>query len=304
MAKKHKTSLSLREAALVIGKPINYYPRFTKAFGGHADAGVFASNFYYWDGKGADPEGWIYKTQRQIEEETGLGRYKQEGARKKLKALNLLEEKLKGNPATVHFKFDWDAVDQLLIKAYYGTVKELKIHIKQMQEEARLKEEQSVKKVRSTNYATPCIEVFDEKFLEWKKKQNIPSDMRKGITWTGKEIGGIKNIYTFFRTRLKKIGKEDNPENVAETLGKFLGFYIALSVAGFFHAQHFTPSYIYGNINKIYEKFEQHYVEYSETGKISSNNFKSKQSKQSHTFTGKDAQRVKDAVNWGSDSNC
>ena len=70
-----------KEAVMaVLGSPVAYYAAFAQALGG-VEAGVFASQFFYWHGKGHDPDGWVYKTQAEIEEETGLTRRNQETAR-------------------------------------------------------------------------------------------------------------------------------------------------------------------------------------------------------------------------------
>lgn len=48
-------------------------------------AGIFARQLLFWDGKGRDPEDWIYKSIDQFQEETGLSRRQQEVARNRLK---------------------------------------------------------------------------------------------------------------------------------------------------------------------------------------------------------------------------
>lgn len=293
-----KEHTSLRDAALIIGRPINYYPSFTKALGGHGNAGIFASNFYYWEGKGKDPNGWIYKTQQQIEEETGLTRYGQEGARKKLRQLGLLQETKRGQPGRLHYLFDWDAMDELLILAKTGTKKAIKLHIKEQKEKTETAELQQVPEVRSTNYVKPCIEVFDLKYKEYQQTKKMDGNVRKSISWVGKEIGQLKNLYQLFRKRLDKDDKKSTPEEVAKALSDFLDFYMALSKAGFFYAQFCTPSYIYSNINKIYEAAEQHYQSFTQTGTVPG--YRSKPNQKGHKFNETDADSFRNAANWGS----
>jgi hypothetical protein len=48
----------------------------------------------YWTNR-SDDDGWVYKTQEEWEEETGLSRYEQR-ARKKLRSIGVLLEKRKG----------------------------------------------------------------------------------------------------------------------------------------------------------------------------------------------------------------
>ncbi len=52
------------------------------------------------------PDGWFYKTATDWEEETGLTRREQDTARKHLKNTSFWIEKLKGVPATMHYKID------------------------------------------------------------------------------------------------------------------------------------------------------------------------------------------------------
>jgi hypothetical protein len=55
--------------------------------------GIFARQLLFWDGKGRDPEGWIYKSIGEWQEETGLSRRQQESARNVLTKKRLMEEK-------------------------------------------------------------------------------------------------------------------------------------------------------------------------------------------------------------------
>ena len=89
----------------ILGSPIAYYTAFARVLGG-VEAGILTSQFFYWYGKGHDPDGWIYKTQAEIEEETGLTRRNQETARKKLRDLGVLEERYTGMPAKLYYRLN------------------------------------------------------------------------------------------------------------------------------------------------------------------------------------------------------
>src|SRR5215212_4465846 len=67
----------LREALLEDRGPA-YVPWLVREFGPHG--GLFISQLLYWDGKGHDPDGWIYKTEKEMEQETGLTRSSQRKA--------------------------------------------------------------------------------------------------------------------------------------------------------------------------------------------------------------------------------
>ena len=97
----------------ILGSPVAYYTAFAGVLGG-VEAGVLASQFFYWYGKGHNPEGWIYKTQAEIEEETGLTRRNQETARKKLRELGVLEENYAGMPAKLYYRLNLDQLFWLM----------------------------------------------------------------------------------------------------------------------------------------------------------------------------------------------
>lgn len=64
------------------------------------------SQALYWQRRCKDPEGWWYKTREDWAEETGLSRYEQEGARKRLRKLGVMQEHLRGVPATIWYRIN------------------------------------------------------------------------------------------------------------------------------------------------------------------------------------------------------
>jgi hypothetical protein len=101
--------MSITNALSGLGSPVAYYPRLAK-FTGSVNAAILLSQFMYWRGRGYDGE--VYKTQAEIEEETGLGKEEQRTAIRKLKELGVLVVEKKGMPAKNHFVFDWSEVDR------------------------------------------------------------------------------------------------------------------------------------------------------------------------------------------------
>jgi hypothetical protein len=103
-----------KEAVIaILGSPIAYYTAFARVLGG-VEPGILTSQFFYWYGKGHNPDGWIYKTQSEIEEETGLTRRNQETARKKLRELGVLEERYSGMPAKLYYRLNLDTLFTLM----------------------------------------------------------------------------------------------------------------------------------------------------------------------------------------------
>ncbi len=99
--------------ALLFDRPIAYHPIIAKAVGS-VTAGVLLSQFLYWTPRTSDPEGWFYKTQDDIYNETALTRWEQETARRHLRGSKVLEERKAGVPARLYFRVSLDALEALL----------------------------------------------------------------------------------------------------------------------------------------------------------------------------------------------
>jgi hypothetical protein len=99
--------------ALLTDRPIAYHPVIAKAVKS-VTAGVFLSQFLYWTPRTKDPNGWIYKTQADIYEETALTRREQETARRILREKGVLEEKKAGVPCRLYFRVNMAALVNLL----------------------------------------------------------------------------------------------------------------------------------------------------------------------------------------------
>ncbi len=102
------------ELLQILDRPIAYQRSFVRLGIGVAGA-VFLSQMVYWINRAE--EGWFYKTQEEWTEETGLSRYEQEGARKKLRDLGILHEKKQGLPAKLFYSIDEDKLYQSVIRA-------------------------------------------------------------------------------------------------------------------------------------------------------------------------------------------
>jgi hypothetical protein len=68
------------------------------------------SQALYWNKRTNDPDRWFYKTQEEWEDETGLNRRTQEVAREQMRKSGVLEEKLSGMPAKLHFRVNFDVL--------------------------------------------------------------------------------------------------------------------------------------------------------------------------------------------------
>lgn len=99
---------------LVEAKPIAFNPMLAKA-AGSASAGLFLSQLLFWWGKGnLSSRGWIYKTIKEVQEETYLTRSEQDAAIRKWKELGVLDIQLIGLPRRRHFHINEEKLIQLL----------------------------------------------------------------------------------------------------------------------------------------------------------------------------------------------
>lgn len=98
-----------------LDRPIAFHRAFV-GIGAGITGALMLSQAIYWSNRSEDRGGWFYKTQVDWEGETGLTRYEQETARKKLKALGVMHEVKRGVPCKTWFKVDFSVLDNLLIQ--------------------------------------------------------------------------------------------------------------------------------------------------------------------------------------------
>lgn len=118
--------MKISEALRVLSNPVVIYPELVRVFG--VQESVFLAQLIYWTGKGSDPSGWIYKTAKEISEETGLTydqqlrvrnvlagkqRYGWRGKRlRQVQTEPVLEEKWKPNEHRIYFRVNFEALDR------------------------------------------------------------------------------------------------------------------------------------------------------------------------------------------------
>jgi hypothetical protein len=113
-----RVNLQLEQAihAVLSDRPIAYHASLARALGS-VTAGVLLSQFLYWQPRSRDPDGWFWKTQVDIADETALSRTETETARKVLVRAGVLEEKRRGVPAKMHFRINLTKVVELLSRS-------------------------------------------------------------------------------------------------------------------------------------------------------------------------------------------
>jgi hypothetical protein len=92
---------------------VGYSPDLARIVGG-ATIGLFLSQLLFLSDKGANPEGWVYKSEAEMGQETGLTKREQQTARRKLLSLGVIVIMRGGWKNTYHFKVIWEKLYQVI----------------------------------------------------------------------------------------------------------------------------------------------------------------------------------------------
>ncbi|HEX8071073.1 MAG TPA: hypothetical protein VF546_14045 [Pyrinomonadaceae bacterium] len=93
-------------AALLAGRrAVRYHPEFAQ-IGGSGNAGVLLSQLWYWQDKATLPGGWVWKSAREWQAETGLTRREQQTAIKRLVACKLVETHRRSRRAPLYYRLN------------------------------------------------------------------------------------------------------------------------------------------------------------------------------------------------------
>src|ERR671917_483717 len=98
---------------------VGYSPDLARVVGG-ATIGLFLSQLLFLSDKGANPEGWVYKSEAEMGRETGLTKREQQTARRKLLALGVIQIVRQGFKFTYHFRIVWERLYQVIEKFQRG----------------------------------------------------------------------------------------------------------------------------------------------------------------------------------------
>src|ERR671919_939244 len=94
---------------------VGYSPDLARMVGG-ATIGLFLNQLLFLSDKGANPDGWVYKSEAEMGRETGLTKREQQTARRKLLALGVIQIVRRGFKFTYHFRIVWERLYQVIEK--------------------------------------------------------------------------------------------------------------------------------------------------------------------------------------------
>ena len=98
----------------LLSSPVSFHTIFAEV-GGGATEGLFLSQLFHWTNAIKDGEKWLERTYQQWHEFTYLTRRELDAARKKLKALGILEEKKIGSKQNILYKLDVSGLFKLIV---------------------------------------------------------------------------------------------------------------------------------------------------------------------------------------------
>jgi hypothetical protein len=98
---------------LLPNRIVGYSPDLARIVGG-ATIGLFLNQLLFLSDKGANPDGWVYKSEQEMGRETGLTKREQQTARRKLLALGVIAIMRGGWKNTYHFKVLWEKLYQVI----------------------------------------------------------------------------------------------------------------------------------------------------------------------------------------------
>jgi cytoskeletal protein RodZ len=98
---------------LLPNRIVGYSPDLARMVGG-VTTGLFLSQLLFLSDKGSNPEGWVYKSEAEMGQETGLTKREQQTARRKLLSLGVIAVMRGGWKNTYHFKVIWEKLYQVI----------------------------------------------------------------------------------------------------------------------------------------------------------------------------------------------
>ena len=104
---------------LLPNQTVAYSPYLARAVGG-ATTGLFLSQLLFLSDKGANPDGWVYKSEAEMGTETGLTKREQQTARRKLLALGVIQIVRQGFKFTYHFRIVWERLYKVIEQFQQG----------------------------------------------------------------------------------------------------------------------------------------------------------------------------------------
>lgn len=184
------------------GRVIAYRPNLARLFGG-VIAEIFFEQIFYWQDK-SDSELGVYKTQEELEIETGLSRKEQETARKLLREKGVLIETHKRLEHRMYYKIDCEKLDELLATLANDTNEHSRMP------ESDIREGDKVAFVNTRDYNTR-LQIINPLPLNGESADAEPTEVgSRDKSYTDKKQNSIKVNYSAVAETYNALVKELN----------------------------------------------------------------------------------------------
>jgi hypothetical protein len=197
-AKDHRQ----RVKDMLPNRVVGYSPDLARAVGG-ATTGLFLSQLLFLSDKGANPDGWVYKSEAEMGRETGLTKREQQTARRKLLSLGVITIERRGFKFTYHFKVIWERLYQVIERFQRG----------QSVSTEKVERVQNVPAQQEQNVATEPAEWQQNVSTKWK--QNVATLYRENNTENTETEETIRENQKTWDQTLEKL-QEELPSGEAE----------------------------------------------------------------------------------------
>jgi hypothetical protein len=187
---------------LLPGRTVGYSPDLARAVGG-ATIGLFLSQLLFLSDKGANPDGWVYKSEAEMGRETGLTKREQQTARRKLLTLGVIQIERRGFKFTYHFRIVWERLYQVIEKFQRG----------QTVPTEKVEPVQNVPTQSERNVSTEAAQWQQNVSTKWR--QNVPTHNRENNTENKETEKTDRENQTTWELTLEQL-KADLPPGEAE----------------------------------------------------------------------------------------
>jgi len=173
------------------------------------NAGLFISQLLYWTKQESCKDGWIYRTQDQLFQETGMTRRNQENARKVLRDLNILEEKQKGVPKKLYYKINQKCLNDIIEGRTLKNVQSEHSSVNETYTQERTdRTDSSVQSVQTINKNTKDYNKINKESVHTRNDLNAIQEKYGNKSVDPSETtltADVKNKYTSLNAENKKL---------------------------------------------------------------------------------------------------
>ncbi len=186
-------------------QPIAFHRCFARCFG--VNAGLLLGYLLKW--RGANDE--VYRTEKQIENDTCLTPDRQSYARKILKKHNVLQTRRKGIPAQLYYSINMDALVQALASTSSGKTGNKSTRPSRSTKQSKELTEEIREEPKDISRAEQVCAVFEF----WAAELNHPHSLLNALRKSRIE-GRLKDGYTVDQIKMAILGCKKSPHHMGK----------------------------------------------------------------------------------------